>query len=109
MLEPACSCSLAPLYTPSIIRACLPDLKFPTAAPPSPPLEGQTPDEHRPQAIEDSPDVPLIVVIVCGGNTATLERLLEWEDQFAEQRREQGGDGPVSIFSGKGNGIDITM
>lgn len=45
--------------------------------------------------MEVGPEEPIIVVIVCGGNAATLERLWEWEEKFVAL---PGGE--VRLFEG---------
>lgn len=57
-------------------------------------------DDHRPQAI--SKDAPVIVIIVCGGNVSTFERIIEWGKDF------NNGDGRVEIFDGA-RGLDTVV
>lgn len=77
--------ALAPSYYPEVLHAALPFVKFAPA--------GETPPK----------DAPSIVVVVCGGNTVTLERFLGWEKEF-----EGKGKGPTSIFFGA-RGIDVEL
>lgn len=107
LLEPACACSLVPIYVPQILRSSLPHLEFPslssslsstsTSALSSDSVSLET-DPGEPTEIPSS--APIIVVIVCGGNAATLERLMEWESKFV------GLDGGgISLFDGV-SGVD---
>ncbi|KAM0753706.1 tryptophan synthase beta subunit-like PLP-dependent enzyme [Meredithblackwellia eburnea MCA 4105] len=84
-VEPACAAALVPIYDPRVLRAALPDGKFGAA--------GETPPA----------DASSIVVIVCGGNTATLNLFNLWESAF-----EGKPPGPVSIFDGQ-RGIDVVL
>lgn len=78
-VEPACSASLTPIYDPSILQAALPStpLLSPGTAPPK--------------------SAPAIVVIVCGGNSMSLDTLALWEADFKGK-----GLGEVTVLkSGK--------
>lgn len=98
LIEPACAASLVPIYYPQILRAGLPHLSFP----PIPDLSASVSDgssSPRPTLR----DAPVIVVIVCGGNTCSLKRLADWERDFEDI---EGGD--VKLFEGT-LGLDLVL
>lgn len=85
-VEPACSASLTPIYDPSILQAALPSTLFlpPGTAPPK--------------------SAPAIVVIVCGGNSMSLDTLALWEADFKGK-----GLGEVTVLkAGKETVIQAT-
>ena len=101
LLEPACACSLVPIYVPQILRSSLPHLVFPPLSLPESSISSLRLSEEEPTAV--SPEAPIVVVIVCGGNAATLERLVEWEDKFVGMEM-----GAVRLFDGA-SGVDEVL
>lgn len=82
LVEPACTASLTPVYTPSILRLALPSTVFP--------LEAGT----SPRRFDSS--VPVIIVIVCGGNTLSMENFERHEKEFKSEDR-----GDIKMFNGE--------
>lgn len=82
LLEPACTASLTPIYIPSILRLSLPSTKFPLEAGSSPRRFDST--------------IPIVVIVVCGGNTLSMDDFERYEKEFTGEDR-----GYIKIFNGE--------